>query len=127
MANGQVDGLEADIELSWNQRYDKVAKAMLQMNALFMPFAPLVSGRIWAKMDTKDKELIRELVRQSLDAQIKDIVTTELGLIDKFKAANFPMRTEPSLDVAALARDYDKIWLPKAPAIAELRKVGASL
>ena len=26
MANGQVDGLEADLEFSWNQRFDKVAK-----------------------------------------------------------------------------------------------------
>ena len=37
MSNGQVDGLEADIEFSWNQRFDKVAKSLLQMNALFMP------------------------------------------------------------------------------------------
>lgn len=47
MANGQVDGLEADIEFSWNQRFDRVSKVMLPMNAVFMPFAPLVSGRIW--------------------------------------------------------------------------------
>ena len=26
MSNGQVDGLEADLEFSWNQRFDKVAK-----------------------------------------------------------------------------------------------------
>jgi TRAP-type C4-dicarboxylate transport system substrate-binding protein len=87
MSNGQVDGLEADIEFSWNQRFDKVAKSLLQMNALFMPFAPLVSGRIWQGLDAKDRELIRRLVAQSLDAQINDIVTTEAGLIEKFKAA----------------------------------------
>lgn len=127
MANGQVDGLEADIEFSWNQRFDKVAKAMLQMNALFMPFAPLVSGRVWKDLDAKDKELIRGLVRQSLDAQIRDIVTTELGLIERFKAVPFAIRTEPGLDTAALAREFDKVWLPKAPQIAELRKVGATL
>src|SRR3989344_3694837 len=69
MSNGQVDGLEADIEFSWNQRFDKVAKALLQMNALFMPFAPLVSGRIWQGLDAKDKDIIRKLVAQSLDAQ----------------------------------------------------------
>ncbi|MBS0609998.1 MAG: TRAP transporter substrate-binding protein, partial [Proteobacteria bacterium] len=96
-------------------------------NALFMPFAPLVSGRVWQKLDAKDKELIRGLVRQALDAQIKDIVTTELGLIEKFKAAPFPIRTEPGLDVKPLIQEFDKIWLPKAPQIAELRKVGASL
>jgi TRAP-type C4-dicarboxylate transport system substrate-binding protein len=127
MANGQVDGLEADVEFSWNQRFDKVAKAMLQMNALFMPFAPLVSGRIWQGLAAKDKELIRGLVRQSLDLQIKDIVTTELGLIEKFKAVPFAIRTEPGLEINGLIQEFDKIWLPKAPQIAELRKLGAKL
>ena len=94
MANGQVDGLEADIEFSWNQRFDKVSKALLPMNALFMPFAPLVSGRIWQTLDAKDKALITDLVKQSLDAQIKDIVTTELGLIDKFKTSGIALKSE---------------------------------
>lgn len=127
MSNGQVDGLEADIEFSWNQRFDKVSKAVLQMNALFMPFAPLVSGRVWQTLADKDKDMLRGLVRQSLDAQINDIVTTEQGLIEKFKAASIAFKTEPSLNTAAITRDFDKIWLPKAPQIAELRKVGASL
>lgn len=127
MSNGQVDGLEADIEFSWNQRFDKVSKAVLQMNALFMPFAPLVSGRVWQTLADKDKDLLRGLVRQSLDAQINDIVTTEQGLIEKFKAAPIAFKTEPSLNTAAITRVFDKIWLPKAPQIAELRKVGASL
>lgn len=127
MANGQVDGLEADIEFSWNQRFDKVAKSMLQMNALFMPVAPLMSGRVWKDLSAADRELVRGLTRQALDAQIRDIVTTELGLIEKFKALPFPIRTEPDLDVRALAQEFDKVWLPKAPQIAELRKIGASL
>lgn len=127
MANGQVDGLEADVEFSWNQRFDKVARAMLQMNALFMPFAPLVSGRVWQRFDARDKELIRDLTRQSLDAQIKDIVSTELGLIERFKALPFAVRAEPGLEIATLVRDFDKLWLPKAPQIAGLRKVGAAL
>ncbi|OYX83969.1 MAG: C4-dicarboxylate ABC transporter permease, partial [Azorhizobium sp. 32-67-21] len=28
MSNGQVDGLEADLDFSWNQRFDKVSKTM---------------------------------------------------------------------------------------------------
>ena len=127
MSNGQVDGLEADIEFSWNQRFDKVAKTLLQMNALFMPFAPLVSGRIWQGLDAKDKDLIRRLVAQSLDAQITDIVTTEAGLIEKFKATPIAFHTAADFKPDGLIAEFDKLWLPKAPQIAELRKVGSSL
>lgn len=127
MSNGQVDGLEADVEFSWNQRFDKVSKSLLQMNALFMPFAPLVSGRIWKDMDAKDKDLVKRLVAQSLDAQIQDIVTTEAGLIEKFKATPITFHTAATYDTSSLVAEFDKIWLPKAPQIAELRKVGATL
>ena len=127
MSNGQVDGLEADIEFSWNQRFDKVSKTLLQMNALFMPFAPLVSGRIWQGMDAKDKELIRKLVAQSLDAQINDIVTTEAGLIEKFKGSGIAFKTAGNYNPDGIIQEFDKLWLPKAPQIAELRKVGAAL
>jgi TRAP-type C4-dicarboxylate transport system substrate-binding protein len=127
MSNGQVDGLEADIEFSWNQRFDKVSKTLLQMNALFMPFAPLVSGRIWQGMDAKDKELIRKLVAQSLDAQINDIVTTEAGLIEKFKGSGIAFKAASNYNPDGIIQEFDKLWLPKAPQIAELRKAGASL
>lgn len=127
MANGQVDALEADIEFSWNARFDKVSKVILQMNALFMPFAPLVSGRVWASLPDKDKELIRGLVQKSLDAQIGEIASTEPGLLEKFKATGIAMKSEPPANVEASIKAFDQLWLPKSPAIAELRKVGATL
>ena len=97
------------------------------MNALFMPFAPLVSGRIWQGLDAKDKDLIRRLVAQSLDAQINDIVTTEAGLLEKFKKESIVMRDLSNFDNKPAIDAFDKIWLPKAPQIAELRKAGAAL
>ncbi|KAF1021089.1 MAG: Solute-binding protein [Paracidovorax wautersii] len=127
MTNGQVDGLEADIEFSWNQRFDKVAKSLLPMNALFMPFAPLVSGRVWQGLDAKDKDIIRGLVAQSLAAQIDDIVTTEAGLIDKFKQSGIAFKSGEGYDPRPVIEAFDQIWLPKAPQIAELRKLGATL
>ncbi|MEH3085328.1 MAG: TRAP transporter substrate-binding protein [Xylophilus ampelinus] len=127
MTNGQVDGLEADVEFSWNQRFDKVAKVMMPMNALFMPVAPLVSGRVWQTLDAKDRELIRQLTTQALDAQINDIVTTEAGLLEKFKQTGIVTRDLSSFDTKPAIQAFDKIWLPKAPQITELRAVGATL
>jgi TRAP-type C4-dicarboxylate transport system substrate-binding protein len=128
MANGQVDGLEADIEFSWNQRFDRVSKVMLPMNAVFMPFAPLVSGRVWQTLDDKDKDLIRGLTTKVLDEQIKDIVNTELGLIEKLKTAGtVAIKQDSSFNPAEVIKAFDAMWLPKAPQISDLRKVASSL
>lgn len=127
MTNGQVDGLEADIELSWSQRFDKVSKLMMPMNALFMPVAPLFSGRIWTTLDGKDRDLIRQLTSQALDGQINDIVTTEVGLLEKLKKESIAIRDINAFDNRPAIDAFDKIWLPKAPQIAELRAVGAKL
>jgi tripartite ATP-independent transporter DctP family solute receptor len=127
MTNGQVDGLEADVELSWSQRFDKVSKVMMPMNALFMPVAPLFSGRVWATLDAKDRDLVRQLTSQALDGQINDIVTTEVGLLEKLKKESISIRDIGSFDTKPAIEAFDKIWLPKAPQIAELRAVGAKL
>jgi len=93
--------------------FDKVAKSLLQMNALFMPFAPLVSGRIWQGLDAKDKDLIRRLVAQSLDAQITDIVTTEAGLIEKFKATPLRFTRRQTSNPTASSRNSTSSGCPR--------------
>jgi tripartite ATP-independent transporter DctP family solute receptor len=127
MSNGQVDGLEADLEFSWNQRFDKVSKSILQMNAIFMPVVALVSGRVWQATSAADKELITRAVKAALNTQIDELADNEPKLIEQFKATKIPFRYADSADAQAVIADYDKIWLPKAPILAELRKVGKSL
>lgn len=127
MSNGQVDGLEADLEFSWNQRFDKVSKSILQMNAIFMPVIALVSGRVWQTLPTADRELITRVVRAALNTQIDELAENEPKLVEQFKATKIPMRIANAADAEAVVAQYDKIWLPKAPILAELRKAGKSL
>ncbi len=127
MTNGQVDGLEADLEFSWNQRFDKVSKSILLMNAIFMPVIALASGRVWQSLPPADQELIRRTVKTQLDRQIDELATNEPKLIEQFKGTNVPVRNANPADAAAVIAEYDKIWLPKAPVLAELRKVGQSI
>ncbi|MBN8939010.1 MAG: TRAP transporter substrate-binding protein [Rhizobiales bacterium] len=127
MTNGQVDGLEADLEFSWNQRFDKVSKVILQMNAVFMPMIALVSGRVWQTVPAADRELITKAVKTALDAQIDELAENEPKLIEQFRAAPIPIRTANVADAQAVIQEFDKLWLPKAPVLADLRKVGASL
>ena len=127
MSNGQVDGLEADLEFSWNQRFDKVSKSILQMNAIFMPVIALVSGRVWQTLPAADRDLITRVVKTALNTQIDELADNEPTLIEQFKATKIPFRTANAADAEAVVAQYDKIWLPKAPILAELRKAGKSL
>lgn len=127
MANGQVDGLEADLEFSWNQRFDKVSKVILQMNAVFMPFAAVVSGRVWQGLPAADRELITKLVNETLNEQIDGLAANEPALIENFKKAPIPIRQVAVNDTEAVIAAFDKIWLPQAPVITSLRKIGASI
>lgn len=126
MSNGQVDGLEADLDFSWNQRFDKVSKTMLKMNAIFMPCVTLASGRVWQAMPEADRELITRLTKTALDEQIDAIVANEAKLLEEFGKA-ITIKDVQVADAGKIIDAYDKIWLPKAPILADLRKVGASL
>lgn len=127
MTNGQVDGLEADLEFSWNQRFDRPSKSILQMNAVFMPVIALVSGRVWQTISAADRELITKTVKGALDIQIDELAGNEPKLVEQFKATGIPFRNANPADAAAVVSEFDKIWLPKAPILADLRKAGASL
>lgn len=127
MSNGQVDGLEADLDFSWNQRFDKVSKTMLKMNAIFMPCVALASGRVWQTLAEADREIIARLTKAALDEQIDATVANEPALLEKFAGAGIPIKDVTVADAGRIIAEYDKIWLPKAPVLAELRKVGATL
>jgi len=127
MANGQVDGLEADLDFSWNQRFDRVSKTILRMNAVHMPMVALVSGRVWTTLPAADRELISKATRAALDAEIDEIVANQPGLLDNFSKQPVKIVVSDVKDADPVIAEYDKIWLPKAPVLAELRKVGATL
>ncbi|HEY0214293.1 MAG TPA: TRAP transporter substrate-binding protein [Paenirhodobacter sp.] len=126
MSNGQVDGLEADLDLSWNQRYDKVAKTMLRLNALFMPCVALASGRAWQTVPEADRELISTLIREELDKQIDGTVANEPVLLKNFQESGIKIADVNMANTAEIIKAYDDIWVPKAPALPELREIGAS-
>src|SRR5919112_913158 len=127
MANGQVDGLEADLDFSWNQRFYRVSQTILRMNAVHMPMVALVSGRVWTTLPAADRELISKTTRAALDAEIDEIVANQPGLVENFSKQPVKIVVSDVKDADPVIAEYDKIWLPKAPVLAELRRVGATL
>jgi TRAP-type C4-dicarboxylate transport system substrate-binding protein len=127
MTNGQVDGLESDLEFSWLQRFDKVSKTLLQMNALHMPVIAQASGRVWQSLSASDRELIQRTTKAELDRQIDELAGNEPKMVENFRGTPITMRTADPAEAEAVVAEFDKIWVPKAPVLAELRKVGKTL
>jgi TRAP-type C4-dicarboxylate transport system substrate-binding protein len=127
MSNGQVDGLEADLEFSWNQRFDRVSKTILRMNALFMPVVALVSARVWQGVPNADRELIARTVRAELDRQIDELAENEPRIVEQFRAAPIAVRDANPADAEAVVAEFDRQWIARAPNIAQLRQVGRTL
>jgi hypothetical protein len=67
------------------------------------------------------------MVKETLDAQIDSLAGDEPNLIENFKKAPIPIRQVAVADTEAVIAEFDKIWMPKAPVIASLRKLGASI
>jgi TRAP-type transport system periplasmic protein len=97
------------------------------MNAVHMPMVALVSGRVWTTLPAADRELISKVTRAALDSEIDEIVANQPGLLENFSKQPVKIVVSDVKDAEPVIAEYDKIWLPKAPVLAELRKVGATL
>ncbi len=129
MSNGQVDGLEADLDFSWNQRFDKVSKTMLRMNAIFHALrragvgpglaGPLGRGQGADHQGHQDRPRCPDRRDRGERAV----------LLEKFKGTGISIKEAKIGDAETknIIAEYDKIWVPKAPILTELRKVGATL
>lgn len=66
LANGQVDGVDADIELVWKMKFYERGNTLLNSNHMMFPVVGLVSGRLWQQMSPADREMISSVSRKHL-------------------------------------------------------------
>lgn len=91
------------------------------------PPAAVASGRVWMGMPEADRARISASVKTVLNQQIDSLATDEPAMIENLKGTGVPMVEIPQEDTTNLIAAFDKIWLPKAPVIAELCEIGAPI
>lgn len=81
-ANGQVDGMQIDVEGTWNTKYYEHAQSIIVSNHMMFPMAAVGSGRKWQGISEADREVIDTVFARKLDELV-----TRYGEIDaKYKA-----------------------------------------
>lgn len=127
LANGQVDGVDADLELIWKLRLYERAKTVLQSNHMMFPVIGLMSGRVWAQMSEDDRALVRELTRKHLDTLTAHYKKSEADTQASIEQAGVQViRVGPEFFDGTL-QQWEDLWVKKAPVLADLRREAAEL
>lgn len=128
LANGQVDAIEMDLELTVKLKYWELAKTIVVSNQMMFPMVGIVSGRTWKGLSTEDRAMVTNLMKKHLDVVLDATEEIERTFLPRLQA-------KEGLDVRIVGPEFygdavaewDKIWLPKAPGIPALRAEAAKL
>ena len=124
LANGQVDAIDMDAELIWAMRYFEQAPHVLESNHMLFPMVGIVSGRVWAGMSAEDRELITEVMSGHLDAILDTYAENDPIWMAQVEADEAVRISRVDRAFFADAIDtWEEIWAPRAPMLAELRRV----
>ncbi len=128
LANGQVDAIEMDLELTVKLKYWELAKSVVISNQMIFPMVGIVSARTWRDLSADERTTVSTLMQQHLDVildKTEEIERTFLPIL-KEKSSLQVLEVDQAFFGTALA-EWEKIWLPQAPAIPALRAEAAKL
>lgn len=121
LANGQVDGVDADIELVWKLHLYDHADTLLYSNHMMFPMVGLVSARVWAGLDERDRKLVSETMSASLDGLFERYTDVTRNMLDKVRSKDVEIhRVGPAFFGDALD-EWEQRWRKKTPVLEELR------
>ncbi|AFT71125.1 TRAP transporter-DctP subunit [Alloalcanivorax dieselolei B5] len=127
LANGQVDGVDADLELVWKLRLYERAKTVLRSNHMMFPVVGLISARTWSQLDQDDRDLIRTLTRKRLAELAPYYQKSQAETQAQIEAKNVKV-IEVGLDFFGDKLDqWEELWMKKTPVLGELRGEAAEL
>lgn len=119
-ANGQVDGMQIDVEGTWNTKYYEHAKSIIISNHMMFPMAAIGSGRKWQGIAEADRAIINEVFARKLDDMVGKYGEIDAKYKAELEATDVPVTTVgrdwfgPAIDA------WYEEWRVKAPMLIDL-------
>lgn len=127
LANGQVDGVDADMELVWKLRLYERAETLLHSDHMMFPVVGLVSGRLWAQLSEEDRALIAEVAEKHLNRLFDQYTEIEADMLAKVKEAGVNVVDVGPEFFGEVIDQWEEIWIEKAPVLEQLRAEAAAI
>ncbi|WP_290690483.1 MULTISPECIES: TRAP transporter substrate-binding protein [unclassified Haematobacter] len=126
-ANGQIDGMQIDLEGTWNNRFQDYSAVVLDSRHAIFPMFAVASARKWRTFSEEDRALITRLVGE----EAAHIRATYPGIDADYRAklaeAGAPL-AEAGPDIFGNAvESWYEAWREKTPLLIELEREAKAL
>lgn len=127
LANGQVDGVDADMELVWRMKFYERGHTLLHSNHMMFPVVGLVSGRVWQQMSPEDRELVSGTARKHLNGLFDTYVGVEKEMLKNVQGSKVKVVSAGPEFFGDKLKQWEETWLKRTPILADLRKEAAAI
>ena len=125
--NGQIDGMQIDLEGIWNTRFQDYSAVLLDTEHMIFPMVAVVSARKWQSWSEEDRSLIARLVAEET-AKIRGIYPQiDADYRSRLLEAGAPLvKAGPEVFGTAVDAWYEE-WRQRTPLLLELEAEAKSL
>ncbi|WP_158967189.1 TRAP transporter substrate-binding protein [Chachezhania sediminis] len=119
-ANGQVDGMQIDVEGTWNSKYYEHAKGIVISDHMMFPMAAVASGRKWATISDADRAVVEKAMDDYLAALVTGYAEIDADYLAKLETTGVPVtRVDRAWFGPSIDSWYEE-WREKAPMLKKL-------
>lgn len=125
--NGQIDGMQLDLEGTWNTKYHDYSAAILDTQHMIFPMVAVFSGRKWATLSAEDKALFEGLMQQATAKVRADYPGIDESYRTKLREAGAPLITAGPEVFGTAVEDWYKEWRSRTPLLVKLEAEAKAL
>lgn len=127
LANGQVDGVDADMELVWRMKFYERGQTLLYSSHMMFPVIGLVSGRVWQQLPAADRELISGTARKHLNGLFDTYTQVEKDMLKNISGTKVKVVNAGPEFFGDVLKQWEDTWIKRTPVLADLRKEAAAI
>jgi len=128
LANGQVDGIDMDLELIWALKFWEKADTILVSNHMMFPMVGVVSARVWKDMSEEDRKMITDLMSKRLDMVMAEYKAKESGWEEKVRGTGKTIKDVGPEFFEEEIVEWEETWSKRTPeALSSLREAAKNI
>lgn len=119
-ANGQVDGMQIDVEGTWNSKYFEHAETVIISDHMMFPMAAIASGRKWATLSEEDRAIVDKVFSEKLDALVAGYAAIDADYREKLEGTEVTVMDVDRGWFGPAIEDWYTRWREQAPMLEKL-------